>query len=581
METIKVNMTPCEDVQTIHASQNDTEAREWGFELHNNGEKIDSSSISDQLVFKAYEGGTEEILPTNGSTPTTSPFKGDIRYPQGLLTDQDFLYRESPTEEDGLAKITDIKGNTLVWNQLVPTNWVPTRTFSDGLAVTNNGDGSYTLNGTATQSRFPATSTEIKGIQGHKYYIQLLSSQNKAVISQNLSTVYIYSSVIYTAQNNNAFIIYFNANTYNNEKIVPMIIDLTQMGLDITNPSDFTSLFPLPYYACNQGTLLSFNGNGIKTVGKNQVANIVGGYFNAQSSTITVNNGGESFVFYALQGKTYVSSSAVTLNRNAIARCDTPNLVNGSPIYDVVNTSRTWTATWTGWAVWYVYNSKNEEVENSAQVEFGTTATAYEPYTSSTLSLPISTYFPSGMKRVNNGVYDELTETKAITRIGAVDMGTMTWSYDSTLTRFVSATIKDLINKTGAFRDGLNCARYEPDASPITSQAIDKTITKYSNGNIYIVDKSYTDATAFTESLQGQYLYFELAAYEETSFTTASLVTENAEIPLSNNDGVLICKCTEQLSENPGFFDAKIKLSDADGECYSNKLQLHVERKPS
>ena len=74
METIKVNMNPNPlDVQTIHASQNDSEAREWGFELHNNGEKIDSSSISDQLVFKAYKGGTEEILPTNGSVPTTSP----------------------------------------------------------------------------------------------------------------------------------------------------------------------------------------------------------------------------------------------------------------------------------------------------------------------------------------------------------------------------------------------------------------------------------------------------------------------------------------------------------------------------
>ena len=117
---MKVNMTPNPlDVVTIHASQGDTEARQWEFELHNNGELIDTSDVKEQLVFKAYKGGTEEILPTNGSTPTTSPFKGDIRYPQGLLADQEFTYRQSPTEEDGYAKITDIKGNTLVWNQLV------------------------------------------------------------------------------------------------------------------------------------------------------------------------------------------------------------------------------------------------------------------------------------------------------------------------------------------------------------------------------------------------------------------------------------------------------------------------------
>ena len=123
METIRVNMTPCEDVQTIHASQNDGEAREWGFALHNNGDVIDSSEVTDQIVFKAYKGGTEQLLPENTSTPTTSPFLGDIRYPQGLLTDQEFTYRQSPTEEDGLAKITEIKGNTLVWNQQIDS-WI-------------------------------------------------------------------------------------------------------------------------------------------------------------------------------------------------------------------------------------------------------------------------------------------------------------------------------------------------------------------------------------------------------------------------------------------------------------------------
>ena len=102
---MKVNMTPNPlDVVTIHASQGDTEARQWEFELHNNGELIDTSNVTEQLFFKAYKGGTEQLLPENGSTPTTSPFKGNIKYPQGLLTDQEFTYRQSPTEEDGYAK---------------------------------------------------------------------------------------------------------------------------------------------------------------------------------------------------------------------------------------------------------------------------------------------------------------------------------------------------------------------------------------------------------------------------------------------------------------------------------------------
>ena len=110
--------------------------------------------------------------------------------------------------------------------------------------------------------------------------------------------------------------------------------------------------------------------------------------------------------------------------------------------------------------------------------------------------------------------------------------------------------------------------------------AQNKTIGGYDAQTVRIRDDSFTDPTEFKNSLSGQYLVYELARPTETSFTTASLVTENAEIPLSNNDGVLIGKCTEELSAEPGFHDAKIKLADADGECYSNKIQLHIERSP-
>ena len=95
---------------------------------------------------------------------------------------------------------------------------------------------------------------------------------------------------------------------------------------------------------------------------------------------------------------------------------------------------------------------------------------------------------------------------------------------------------------------------------------------------IWVRNTNYSDADTFKQAMQGVYLLYEKE--NPQGFTTASLVTENAEIPLSNNDGVLIGKCTEELSAEPGFHDAKIKLSDSDGTCYSNKLQFHVERSP-
>ena len=199
----------------------------------------------------------------------------------------------------------------------------------------------------------------------------------------------------------------------------------------------------------------------------------------------------------------------------------------------------------------------------------------------STLSLLISTYFPNGMKSAGT-VYDELTESKAITRIGVVDLGSLAWSYNSANAYFTTNDISSLYKVPSSNLTVANII----DSKHTTISANDLVsggqlgIAISSNGTLMVKDTNYTDATTFKSAMNGVYLYYELAAPTETSFTTASLVTENAEIPLSNEDGTLIGKCTEQLSEIPGFIDAKIKLSDADGECYSNKIQLHIERSP-
>ena len=608
METIKVNMTPCEDIKTIHASQNDNEAREWGFELHNNGEKIDSSSISDQLVFKAYEGGTEEILPENGSTPTTSPFKGDIRYPQGLLTDQEFLYRESPTEEDGLAKITEIKGNTLVWNQQIDSSQYRTGTYSS-VAVTKSADETYLIaNGTASAAAYIRlfNVASVPMISGHKYCCIVPTDQDVAYYDDSSPRQYSnqYSSFIFTSNGNpirpHARINSGVAST--NRRISFMMFDLTQMGLDSLTVEEFTSLFPLPYYSYNQGTLLSFMGNGIKTVGFNLFdqdsvltsVNFVeqsdGSFYiqypsTAQNKVLFENKlkySGQFFLVYKYkyanttsQGcrfeihytdgtidQLYADGSTDFLTKTFITKANKVlDYISGTYGSNI----ETW---WKDVCINISNPSKN-----------GT----YEPYTSSTLSLPISTYFPTGMKSAGS-VYDELTPSNAITRIGAVDLGSLTWTYDSSVPRFYTTDINTLIKKPAN-----NYVEANAVSSMYVSTTFDKLYTTEkknmtmafgATGTFNVMNTSYSDANAFKTAMSGVYLYYELATPTETSFTTASLVTENAEIPLSNEDGVLIGKCTEELSSESGFFDAKIKLADEDGECYSNKIQLHIERSP-
>ena len=168
-----------------------------------------------------------------------------------------------------------------------------------------------------------------------------------------------------------------------------------------------------------------------------------------------------------------------------------------------------------------------------------------------------------------------------------VDLGTLNWHTGGTNTsgivRMESSDLRSVIKKPSAANVAARilCNIYE-------TKSADNTYTKNgaisvnTAGDIDVYDSNYNTSdkvSAFKQAMSGVYLLYEKE--NPQGFTTASLVTENAEIPLSNNDGVLIGKCTEQLSENPGFIDAKIKLSDSDGTCYSNKLQLHVERKPS
>lgn len=78
METIKVNMNPNPlDVQTIHASQNDGEARQWGFELHNNGDVIDSSEVT--VTARSYSKNSNVMHVTLGVVRNTLTAKLNLR----------------------------------------------------------------------------------------------------------------------------------------------------------------------------------------------------------------------------------------------------------------------------------------------------------------------------------------------------------------------------------------------------------------------------------------------------------------------------------------------------------------------
>lgn len=608
---MKVNMTPNPlDVVTIHASQGDTEARQWEFELHNNGELIDTSEITEQLFFKAYKGGTEQILPENTSTPTTSPFKGDIKYPQGLLSDQEFLYRESPTEEDGLAKITDIKGNTLVWNQLVEKgNMTDGWTFSNSTGSYSNNVLTFTA---SAQGGFVRPNNPQSIVANHKYltmvdvkatsaFTSTINFTSRNLISINITTNWQTFSLVFTntiTEKNYFPRIYdYRQSGWDAVQIRNcMIFDLTQMGLDSVTAEEFTSLFPLPYYSYNQGTLLSFNGNGIKTVGKNLLPLPIAETKNGITLThnddgsITLKGTSTALVYFDFstnfdsskyEGCLFTCRTPQTVEPGVLCRISQSNRVgiqdlyinneetvqdNGEGLYFAIRIASGTVMPTDGYTLYPMLRMPNQD-------------STFEPYTSSTLSLPISTYFPTGMKSAGTA-YDELTPNKATTRLKEVTFSSVS-AFDSSGKLGVLGSTADAVNITRGDEVPNDRAVLETYSLEGLRNNDVNGITQFGR-SFYVRLQGKTTLAEYNTYLSANPLtvIYELATPTETSFTTASLVTENAEIPLSNEDGVLIGKCTEQLSSESGFIDAKIKLADEDGDVYSNKIQLHVERSP-
>lgn len=592
---MKISMIPNKIVKLIHASKGDTSLRKWAFEPYDNNGAINVSNIKDQLVYKTENGGTEQLLPVNTSTPTTSYFDGTINY--GTDTDVEFTYKQS--SYTGQARVKSIKGNTLVWNQRCKTlasgNWA---TVSIGTGSLTFADGVATFSTTTNYGRFLYTPGDL--VNGHKYLLSVeIKGYANAVIDYGLGTqttysnqgCYMHTGVIADANWHR----YLKVGTFTSgtdDKVLVenvsgasnlgeiqvrniMYFDLTQMGLDVTE-NEFVSLFPLSMYTRDLGSLLNFNGTGIKTTGKNLI-NIddvqIGKAWNGGSNTA------RAAVYAPCFPNTQYTLSFGTLNVDDILLIEkiTEDATTTKRLSSVKTSNPfTFTTFAESYVFGFQFNKTNISVSDlnglNLQIEFGSSASSYEPYHTEITTLPISAYFPTGMKSAGS-VYDELSN-KAITRIGAVDLGTLTWNVDA---NYGNTFYTRITNKANG-QQNLICQSYATGQPGSVATMADKTVKgNGSNNYINIKDTSYSSASDFKTAMDGVYLNYELATYTETDIQNASLVCKDIETPCYLSSGNLVCDATEELTNESGFFDAKLKLKDSSSVAYSSKFKLHVE----
>lgn len=438
----------------------------------------------------------------------------------------------------GVAILKTIKGNTVVFNQQV----------SDTIShIQFAATGSY--------QNVPCN---FDCVAGHKYLVKLSNWTNVTNIRMRYPEVGVTSTTDYiiTPSTSGAVTWQILGLTNSNVDTYLNIIDLTQYGNENMTVAEWKALFPLGNYAHNAGSLLNLTATGIKTIGFNQLK-MAGrteytGSSLAPTSAIAFD---ESKYYNGTTANGYYNATAnhhtnLNIGEGSIGgTCVTANYGVGFPVKALPNT----TYYIKGAARIGFYDSEGRFIDSVTKTDatfttpancawclvvFGFTAGAYsysdlnlnlswsgyrdgeyEKYWESVLDLPITTLtsggnviFPDGMKSAGTA-YDEMTATKAIKRIGVVDLGTLTWSYSNT--RF-QATL-DRPNGT------LNmlCTKYQP--TNLSATAPDKTIyagSYYGAGKIAIYDSAYTDAATFKAAMSGVLLYYELATPTEYTLDT-------------------------------------------------------------
>jgi hypothetical protein len=465
-----------------------------------------------------------------------------------------FTFREAGGSADignPQATIKSIHGNTLVWNQLVQNgNFANTSvwtTSSATLAVSNNVG---TMTASADNGYINNT---FKTIAGHKYlcFATLKSSTTHfrlrvyynnlgSNLSSNLShadtkeTVYITFTET-TSGTNNVFRITTTFNAGNGESVDVancMCFDLTAMfgaGNEPTTVEAFKALFPLPYYAYDAGSLLNFNGTGLKTVGFNAFNEVwePDTYINSSTGVVgTANNYSTTDWIPVIAGQSYyikVDATDSALAGCVLARYDADKNFVSSAVHQVTSNWANRIITIPNGVAFVRFYVKTTAIQNVCVnlSHSGYRNSEYEPYWTSTLALPVATYFPTGMKSAGT-VYDELTEKKAIQRVGVVDLGTLDWAYNSTTKYFETSVIADIKNPaTNQTVGNIACARYSANSyynlywNIDRSLGIDKAISVNSS-KIQICDLSYSDAAAFKAAMSGVMLAYETTTPVET-----------------------------------------------------------------
>ena len=452
-----------------------------------------------------------------------------------------WIYRQVPDDvQDGIATIESISGNTVKWNQMVAS--MATRNDYEGINTSYDATtGLFSLTNVSRTSNYYSGSMRYKISDaiplGHKFLIRT-DGPTGITASYNLHVTNLAANAVITSEHGDDALSLRVTNQFDFATSCPVdstitfhlqIFDLTRMfgaGNEPSTVAEFERMFPEPYYPYDAGSLLSANLTGVESVGFNLwddtwenggISSTSGanetysgrsrciGYIPVFPETVYYHNATIAVFYYDIN-KSYIGARAgfkspTTFTTPAGCRY-IRFMYNASAIPDST----------------VCINVSDSSLNGT-----------YKPYTTYQRSIPVATYFPDGMRSVGT-IHDELTSNAAITRVGAVDLGTLTWTtgtdstglYFRTTTAVSNAKAPSSTTVTG----NLSCARYIPTSM---NNVFDGGIAMSTSGITYVRDSTYTDAASFKAAMDGVILFYELATPTTTPIDPPLTLTYRVE----------------------------------------------------
>ena len=484
----------------------------------------------------------------------------------------DFNFRRSGggAIADGVARVESIKGNSVVWNQLVPSlenanKWYISPTLADREVIDNGVRLTF-----VDQDLAPANGVGIvmnnttSSFANHAYLtiVEFKPSRTLSVVARNFHSSWggAYRTTAEGGKWTTLAYIYTPTTDYEGYLILgteygtdvikgetleirnARVIDLTKMfgaGKEPTTIEDFYSLLPpnINLNAYNEGEIIDMRAEGIKSVGVNQWDE----QWEVKGSHIESKN-----YIRVLPNKEYHTTRPLF---NGVTFYDKDFNKVGTILYPSSNSVfiTPHEACYMKFAVTDSYGTTyNHDIcINLSDTEING---KYFPYTENAEDLSIvRELFPNGMMSAGTA-HDEIRYNKttnkweAVKRIAEVDMGTMDWKATDH-NRLYSSSIKSTLKPNAGVINAISSRFIAATSSDVYNNIQDRIIAINEGSVLTIYDSAYIDnPSGFKAAMSGVILYYEL---EEPIVT--EITADIVENPDFNLDYLVQNGGTEQM----------------------------------